>query len=99
LYAGVKPRDSRIVERLERDFGKAQRILVPNLNDWTLTGKVLACLAAKQGFEQIGRARLTNDALLAMSAARRGITIITANERDFGRLAQFHPFRWLVPLT
>jgi predicted nucleic acid-binding protein len=99
LYAGVKPRDSRIVERLERDFDKAGRILVPILNDWTLTGKVLARLAAKYGFEQIGRARLTNDALLAMSAARRGFTIITANERDFGRLAQFHPFRWQVVLT
>jgi predicted nucleic acid-binding protein len=97
LYAGVKPRDSRIVERLERDFDKAGRMLVPNLSDWTLTGKLLARLAAKYGYEQIGQARLTNDALVAMSAARRGITVITANERDFGRLAQFHPFQWQVP--
>jgi predicted nucleic acid-binding protein len=98
LYAGVKPRDSRIVERLERDFDKAGRMLVPNLSDWILTGKLLARLAAKYGYEQIGQARLTNDALVAMSAARRGITVITANERDFGRLAQFHPFQWQVPL-
>jgi predicted nucleic acid-binding protein len=98
LYAGVKPRDSRIVERLERDFEKAGRMLVPNLNDWTLTGKLLARLAAKYGYQKIGQARLTNDALVAMSASRRGITIITANERDFGRLAQFHPFQWQVPL-
>jgi len=98
LYAGVKPRDSRIVERLERDFDKAGRMLVPNLSDWTLTGKLLARLAAEYGYEQIGQARLTNDALVAMSAARRGITVITANERDFGRLAQFHPFQWQVPL-
>jgi predicted nucleic acid-binding protein len=99
LYAGVKPRDSRIVERLERDFDKAGRLLVPNLSDWTLTGKLLARLAAEYGYEQIGQARLTNDALVAMSAARRGITVITANERDFGRLAQFHPFQWQVPLA
>ena len=98
LHAGVKPRDSRIVERLERDFDKAGRMLVPNLSDWTLTGKLLARLASKYDYEQIGQARLTNDALVAMSAGRRGITIITANERDFGRLAQFHPFQWLVPL-
>jgi predicted nucleic acid-binding protein len=98
LYAGVKPRDSRIVERLERDFDKAGRMLVPNLSDWTHTGKLLARLAAKYGYEKIGQARLTNDALVAMSASRRGITIITANERDFGRLAQFHPFQWQVPL-
>ena len=98
LYAGVKPRDSRIVERLERDFDKAGRMLVPNLSDWTLIGKLLARLAAKYDYEQIGQARLTNDALVAMSAGRRGITIITANERDFGRLAEFHPFQWHVPL-
>ncbi len=98
LYAGVKPRDFRIVERLERDFDKAGRMLVPNLSDWTLTGKLLARLAAEYGYEQIGQARLTNDALVAMSAARRGITVITANERDFGRLAQFHPFQWQMPL-
>ena len=98
LYAGVKRRDFRIVERLERDFDKAGRMLVPNLSDWTLTGKLLARLAAEYGYEQIGQARLTNDALVAMSAARRGITVITANERDFGRLAQFHPFQWQVPL-
>src|SRR6266576_916143 len=99
LYAGVKPRDFRIVERLERDFDKAGRMLVPNLSDWALTGKLLARLAAKYGYEQIGQARLTNDALVALSAARRGITVITANERDFGRLAQFHPFQWQVPLA
>ena len=98
LYAGVKSRDFRIVERLERDFDKAGRMLVPNLSDWTLTGKLLARLAAKYGYERIGQARLTNDTLVAMSAARRGITVIAANERDFGRLAQFHPFQWQVPL-
>jgi predicted nucleic acid-binding protein len=98
LYAGVKPRDSRIVERLERDFDRAGRMLVPNLSDWTLTGKVLARLAAKYGYEEIGQARLTNGALVAMSAARRGITIVTANARDFGRLAQLHPFQWQLPL-
>jgi predicted nucleic acid-binding protein len=98
LYAGVRANDSKIVERLERDFDRARRILVPTLSDWTNTGKVLSRLAARYGYEQIGQARRTNDALMAMSAARRGITIVTANERDFGRLAQFHPLRWRVPL-
>jgi len=31
-----------------------------------------------------------------MSAARQGITILTTNERDFARLAQFRPFTWKV---
>jgi predicted nucleic acid-binding protein len=96
LYAGVSARHRRVVERLERDFDRVRRILVPNLADWTRTGKVLARLAAKYGYEEIGKGRLTNDALMAMSASRLGITVITSNARDFGRLAEFRPFSWRV---
>lgn len=96
LYAGVTARERHVVERLERDFDRAGRILVPNLGDWAQTGKVLARLAAKYDYEQIGKGRLTNDALIAMSAARMGITVVTANSRDFGKLAEFRPFRWRV---
>lgn len=96
LYAGVSPHSRRVVERLERDFGRARRILVPNLTDWTQTGKVLALLAAKYDYEQIGKGRLTNDALIAMSAGRLGITVLTVNARDFKKLAEFRPFQWRV---
>jgi predicted nucleic acid-binding protein len=96
LYAGVARRNRHVLERLERDFERAKRILVPNLNDWTQTGKVLAQLAARYDYEQIGQGRLTNDALIAMSAGRSGITVITANARDFTRLAEFRSFHWQV---
>lgn len=96
LYAGVGSRDRHVLERLEHDFAKARRILVPNLGDWTETGKVLARLAAKYDYEKIGKGRLTNDALIAMSAGRSGITVITANARDFTRLAEFRAFQWQV---
>ncbi len=92
LYAGVSMRDRHVVQRLERDFDRARRIL----SDWTQAGKVLARLAAEYGYERIGQARLTNDALLATSAGRQGITVLTANVRDFARLAQFQPFLWEV---
>ena len=96
LYAGVSARHRRAVERLERDFHRAGRILVPNLKDWAQTGKVLALLATKYNYEQIGKGRLTNDALIAMSAGRLGITVITANARDFAKLAEFRPFQWRI---
>jgi predicted nucleic acid-binding protein len=96
LYAGARDRDRHVVERLERDFDRAKRILVPNLSDWAQAGKVLARLAIKYGYEQIGQGRLTNDALIAMSAGRLGIRVITANERDFSRLAEFRTFQWQV---
>lgn len=96
LYAGADDPGRRVVERLERDFDRVKRILVPNLNDWTQAGRVLARLAAKYGYETIGQARLTNDALIAMSAGRLGIQVLAANERDYRRLAEFRPFRWQV---
>ena len=40
LYAGAADRDLQVVERLERDFDRAKRILVPNLSDWTQAGRV-----------------------------------------------------------
>jgi predicted nucleic acid-binding protein len=96
LYAGAGPRDRDDVEQLERRFGKAGRILVPDLNDWIQAGKVLARLAIKYDYEQIGRGRLTNDALIAMCASRTGILVITANEKDFRKLAEFSSFPWQI---
>ncbi len=94
LYAGATDRDRHVVERLERDLDRAKRILVPKLSDWTQVGRVLARLVAKYQYEKIGQGRMTNDALIAVSAGRQGITVITANKRDFSRLAEFRPFQW-----
>lgn len=99
LYAGAGENGRDVVERLERDFDRVKRILVPNLGDWTQAGRVLSRVAAKYDYEQIGRSRLTNDALIAMSARRLGISVITANERDFRRLAEFYPFHFQVALV
>lgn len=96
LYAGAGDREWRLVERLERDFERVKRLLVPSLSDWTQAGRVLARLAIKYDYEQIGQGRLTNDALIAMSAGRLGIRVLTANERDYRRLAEFRAFQWQV---
>lgn len=94
LYAGTRERQRGVVEQWEREFNQVGRILVPNLGDWIEAGKVLRRLADKYDYEKIGRSRLTNDALIAMSAARMGIRLITANEKDFRRLAEFRAFGW-----
>ena len=94
LYAGAAFADRKILEKLERDFDKANRVLVPNLTDWSMTGKILATVGQAHGYEKIGRARLTNDALIATSAARNGIQVITVNARDYALLAQFCPLQW-----
>lgn len=94
LYAGATRRDHRIIEKLEHDFDKVRRVLVPNLGDWAQAGRILSHMAERYGYEQMGRTRLTNDALIATSASRSGVTVITANQRDFARLAEFCPLQW-----
>lgn len=96
LYAGADERSRTWVELLGREFARENRVLVPNLEDWTQAGAVLNRLALKYDYEQIGRGRLTNDALIATSAGRLGIRVLTANAKDFRRLAEFHSFQWQV---
>jgi predicted nucleic acid-binding protein len=94
LFLGSDPRDRRFVTKLEHDFRSAGRVLVPNLSDWVNAGNVLAQLARKYGYERVGRARLTGDALIAVSAARAGMKFVTANKRDFAALSEFCPLEW-----
>ena len=94
LYAGAVGKELRVVERLEKQFTKVGRVLTPSLADWVQAGRLLSRLAQKYGYEEIGRARRTNDVLIAVIAARLGITVLTANERDFARVAEFRPVRW-----
>ena len=96
LYAGANDRNRHMIESLELEFEMGNQILIPSLEDWTSAGRVLARLAAKYDYDQIGRGRLTNDALIAMSAGRKGITVITANKKDFSRLAEFRDRKSVV---
>ena len=99
LYAGAKPSDLVILAKLERDLGGANRTLTPNSNDWRNAGMMLARMGREYGYERIGKARLVNDALIATSAARCGVTLITANQRDFAKLAEFCSLQWQARVT
>lgn len=96
LHAGA--RDARLVKllrRWERDFERVNRLVVPLQSDWVAAGRVLARIGEKHGYEAIGQARMTNDALIAMTAARNGFTVLTRNAADFGKIAEFRPFQWI----
>jgi len=93
----VGARDGRVKKllvRLERDFERAGRLLVPAQSDWTATGQVLSLVGEKYGYEEVGRARMTNDALIAMSSSRSGIVVQTLNDGDYRKIAEFRPFEW-----
>lgn len=95
LYIGAgNAKERKILEKFESDFEAIGRLLVPLQSDWSSAGKVLNKIGEKYGFEQVGKSRLTNDALIAMTAARNGITLLTANAKDFARISEFRDFSW-----
>jgi predicted nucleic acid-binding protein len=94
LYVGADATGRKRLTQLEHGSEKVGRLLEPLLNGWTKTEDVLAQIAAKYGYEQIGRARMTNNTLIVTSAARQGITLLTVNACDFGRIAEFCLYQW-----
>lgn len=95
LLIGSSDRKTRqALARLERHFVSIDRLLTPNLSDRVTAGTVLGRIGGRFGFDLVGRSRLTNDALIAMSAARQGLIVQTVNARDFGKIADVRPFLW-----
>lgn len=84
----------KLLARLKRDFERAGRLLVPLQSDWTASGQVLALIGEKHGYEEVGRARMTNDALIAISASRNETVVQTMNDDYFRKIAEFRPFEW-----
>lgn len=95
LYVGATSRKmKKILSKLENDFEKINRLLMPHQSDWTICGQVLSAIGQKYGFDLVKRARMTNDALIAMTAARSGLTVTTRNSEDFKIIAEFRLFKW-----
>lgn len=94
LIGAVDRTARRRLLEMEKDFVRVNRLLVPQQSDWRLSGEVLSLIGQQFGYEQVRRARMTNDALIAMSVARNGFVVLTKNPQDFEQLAQFRPFNW-----
>ena len=94
LIGAVDRTARRRLLEMEREFVRVNRLLVPQQSDWRLSGEVLSLIGQQSGYEQVRRARMTNDALIAMSVARNGFVVLTRNPQDFEQIAKFRPFKW-----
>ena len=93
LYAGATDvRVKRLLAKLERDFDKTGRLLQPALGDWSICGQTLLSIGKKHGFEMIRRSRIMNDCLIALTARRLGLRVLTVNAKDFRMIAEFRQF-------
>jgi predicted nucleic acid-binding protein len=97
LYVGASDRKIiKILAKFEAEFTKISRLLLPNQTDWSIAGQILNKIGGKYGFDKVGKARLTNDTLLAMSVARTGLKLLTTNTKDFHLISEFREFDWEV---
>ena len=87
LLVGAPDRKAvRFLEGLVNRFNAMGRLVVPEIQDWMRAGSAIRQVAQRHGFEQVRRARLTNDALILASGLRLGATILTRNADDFALL-------------
>lgn len=94
LYAGASDDASiRLLDNLYKTFESAGRLIVPDAADWQKTGRIVAKLGSKYGFEDIFLARITNDILIALSARKIGAVVVTHNTKDFLRIKEFIDFQ------
>jgi hypothetical protein len=94
LYAGAGDSPSiKLLDKMYDTFSSINRLIVPDAADWQKTGKIIALLGKKYGFEDIFLARITNDILIAASARKIGGAVVTNNMKDFQRIQEYMDFR------
>ena len=79
-------------------FERRRRVFAPSSAAFADSGRVLAAVAASEGWQLLDeKPSLLNDALIAASCREQGITLIT-KDADFERLAPFvKGFRYALP--
>lgn len=67
------------------------RTHAPDAEIWSAAGVLAGTLARLQGFQPHQRKDALNDALIYLTAIKRGIPVLTDNHTDFDLLQQFVP--------
>lgn len=100
LLAGAVTAEAarRIFDALVLPFERTGRVVTPTWRSWRRSGELVAALVERRLVSRGGVGRwFTNDALLAASCREQGLTLITENARDFGRLQQVERFEFVPP--
>ena len=100
LAAGARtPEAARDMQQgVFQPFERRRRVFAPSSAAFAESGRVLAAVAAREGWQLLDeKPSLLNDALIAASCREQGITLIT-KDGDFKRLAPFvKGFRYAAP--
>jgi predicted nucleic acid-binding protein len=100
LLTGVRSAsDLRALRRhIVEPFAQRGRLLTPSFRAWQTSGELLSRLIREQGLRPFEISKsFGNDVLLALSCREAGITLVTANTKDFERISRIVPFRFVAP--
>jgi predicted nucleic acid-binding protein len=78
-------------------FDRMRRVVTPSDAAWRRAGETIAAARRKYGSVPATRA-FGNDVLIALSCREAGMTLVTDDRRDFGRIAALAPFDYVVGL-
>lgn len=88
------------VNRVEEDiigpFERRGRLITPTFWAWKESARILSSLFGREAWTGVPRS-FVNDVLLAMSCREAGVVLITANTRDFQRIARVRKFEFVAP--
>jgi predicted nucleic acid-binding protein len=69
----------------------ASRLVTPDAQTWTDASVIAGTLARTQGFQTHQRKECLNDVLIFLTAAKAGVTVLTANRDEFDLIQQLAP--------
>jgi predicted nucleic acid-binding protein len=90
--------DQDLEQGIFEPFERRRRVFTPSAAAFAESGRVVAALAAREGWQLFDeKPSLLNDALIAVSCREQGIVLIT-NDGDFKRLLpMIKGFRYAAP--
>ncbi len=97
LRAGVRgAAAAKLDTAILAPFERRGRLVTPSYDAWNETGRVLADLVPRNGWNAVSRS-FVNDVLLAMSCRESGIVLVTKNVGDCARIASVRSFDFVAP--
>ena len=94
----TRPRfsDRRLVQRVERAFAKAGRILVPSQAVFAEAGNALRRLQTDRDFHIDANHSIVADVIIALSARSIGATVVTQNKSHYRAIQSVRPFQLVI---
>lgn len=98
LMAATEPEEYEVYKALWTGGAREGRLVVPTAEDWLPAARILHLLAQDRKKKACGKSprrspaakqELVMDVLIAVSAAREGVTVVT-NDSDFEAIRYYH---------